>query len=227
MIIVDKIEDIIDNATIELDITSVSFDAVSKFVTCSTTNTQWIRPLKRLTIDGREGTIQSFIYNESFVILFDDELTISEGKYTIQNPFYRYGTVLEVDNELYQVRHTLDKYPLIYLHDRFTQSEDYSEDGNGNVTANLRFFFMDNYNENDWTKQDHYTNVIKPMHNLKNWFIKLLRDDPKIDNLSNADITSYVKFGTYTDNTGSINNLMSDYITAIEVRLDVQFINCC
>ena len=228
MISVDKIGQIVESMEIALEIDGDYSPDVDGNVTIPISNTAYLYPFKEVTIDGRDAKVVDMIWNTQLVLKFNDAGGLDAGTYVIANPLYTWGTIREFNNEMSQIRYTGDKYPIVYLFERFRETEYHGSNDALDREADVRLFFLSNYNPNDYTIKDHYNYVIKAMTNLKNSFIESVKRNPKIDELTTSDNTNFVMFGTYTDNNGNIEHLIGDNLTGIEMRITIPFFkDCC
>lgn len=147
-------------------------------------------------------------------------------------PFYLHGRFIAIDSELRQIQNGYAKYPLIYLAENFTSTKDFNPVNQVGETAQCSFFFMNVAKFEDWLTEDHYDNVIDQMDLLADDFISRLKSNPFIQYgaFSVEDRIRHPKWGLTLEFKGGSQNLFSDNLSGVEVRINVpvrKLINDC
>ena len=109
--ITQKVQETISKLTrtVTIDLITDLGDGIYQLDSCCT---YWLRPCKTITIDSVDYKIQSFVQNESLTVKGDILPTASS--FTITPPFYKHGTPMATNSELFQVDADIE-LPLVWL----------------------------------------------------------------------------------------------------------------
>ena len=209
--------------TVTIDIITDLGDGIYRIDTCCT---YWLRPCKTITIDSVDYRIQSFVQNESLTIKGD--VLPTAATFTITPPYYKHGTPMATNNELFHVDND-QQLPLVWLLEILTQSVFENEENPLNYSSDLRLFFLDEYDPEDDLTSDLYTDIIRPMQSMVEEFIKEVRKDGIYNDIDEYRTINWSKFGVYTTNKGSTSKILDAYLSGIEVRITLEIMkieNC-
>jgi hypothetical protein len=209
--------------TVTIDVISDLGDGIYRLDTCCT---YWLRPCKTITIDSVDYKIQSFVQNESLTIKGD--ILPTAATFTITPPFYKHGTPIATNNELFHVDND-QQLPLVWLLEILTQSVFENEENPLDYSSDLRLFFLDEYDPEDDLTSDIYTDIIRPMQSMVEEFIKEVEKDGNYNDLDEYRTINWSKFGVYTTNKGSTSKILDAYLSGIEVRITLEIMkieNC-
>ena len=209
--------------TVTIDVISDLGDGIYRLDTCCT---YWLRPCKTITIDSVEYKIQSFVQNESLTIKGD--VLPTAATFTITPPYYKHGTPMATNNELFHVDND-QQLPLVWLLEILTQSVFQNEENPLDYSSDLRLFFLDEYDPEDDLTSDIYTDIIRPMQSMVEEFIKEVEKDGNYNDLDEYRTINWSKFGVYTTNKGSTSKILDAYLSGIEVRITLEIMkieNC-
>ena len=209
--------------TVTIDIITDLGDGIYRLDTCCT---YWLRPCKTITIDSVDYRIQSFVQNESLTIKGD--VLPTAATFTITPPYYKHGTPMATNNELFHVDND-QQLPLVWLLEILTQSVFENEENPLNYSSDLRLFFLDEYDPEDDLTSDLYTDIIRPMQSMVEEFIKEVRKDGIYNDIDEYRTINWSKFGVYTTNKGSTSKILDAYLSGIEVRITLEIMkieNC-
>lgn len=161
----------------------------------------------------------------------------SDLEYDLQDPYYRHGTVIHVNQELTNAINNSDRpvvYPMIY----FPESLGTIESGHSRLsllemTASVRLIFASNYNAN-WTTDEFTQLGINPMIQLFDRLRKVIEADPFLDpnrKIRYREIHKSI-LGTYANDKGYVNNLLNDRVGGIVVEFELEVLrnfacSCC
>ena len=209
--------------TVTIDLITDNGDGTYQLDSCCT---YWLRPCKTITIDSIDYRIQSFVQNESLTIKGD--VVPGLTTFTITPPFYKHGTPMATNNELFHVDND-QQLPLVWLLEILTQSVFQNEENPLDYSSDLRLFFLDEYDPEDDLTSDLYTDIIRPMQSMVEEFIKEVRKDGNYNDVDEYRTINWSKFGVYTTNKGSTSKILDAYLSGIEVRITLEIMkieNC-
>ena len=209
--------------TVTIDTITDLGDGIYRLDTCCT---YWLRPCKTITIDSVNYKIQSFVQNESLTIKGD--VLPTAATFTITPPYYKHGTPMATNNELFHVDND-QQLPLVWLLEILTQSVFQNEENPLDYSSDLRLFFLDEYDPEDDLTSDIYTDIIRPMQSMVEEFIKEVEKDGNYNDLDEYRTINWSKFGVYTTNKGSTSKILDAYLSGIEVRITLEIMkieNC-
>jgi hypothetical protein len=148
--------------------------------------------------------------------------------FTITPPFYKHGTPMATNNELFHVDND-QQLPLVWLLEILTQSVFQNEENPLDYSSDLRLFFLDEYDPEDDLTSDLYTDIIRPMHSMVDEFIKEVKNDGNYNDVDEYMTINWSKFGVYTTNKGSTSKVLDAYLSGIEVKITLEIMkieNC-
>ncbi len=204
------------NRTVAIDEITDLGGGIYRIDTCCTF---WLRPCKTISIDGVNYKIQSFVQNESLTI--KGEVLPTATEFAIAAPFYKHGTPRAVNSELFEVDAD-QELPLIWLLEILTQTVFRAEENPLDYSADLRLFFLDEYDPEDDLTTDIYSDIVRPMQSMVEEFIKEVELDGIYQDLDQYTTTNWAKFGVYSTNTGSTSKILDAYLSGIELRINLE-----
>ena len=142
----------------------------------------------------------------------------------VPKPFFFHGTPYNTNTQLAYLDDA-SKVPMIYLMEVLTErQEGYATFG---VRTSMRLFFLDVANVEDWTNDQHYSNVIQGQRSLIARFLDTFAINKRyFTNLYSSAITNHAKFGLYVNNKGHLNSLFNDRLSGVELVIDVHAAPC-
>lgn len=220
MIVVDEIETFINGLDLSSPILSAVIGATSVL---TVENVYHARVGLNCIIDGFEFEIISVNYDANTVEVNGTPVTYILFEMPV--PFYFHGTPYATNAHISRLQDS-QKVPMIYLLE-IIREQLQVEDSSIETIADLRLFFLDVANFQDWTTDQHYSNVIRPMRNLLDAFIDQARNSPLFGELPALQVITHVKFGVYQDSKGHLNSLFNDRLSGIELNGSFPFYNKC
>lgn len=138
--------------------------------------TWWISLSDNVLIDGKNYTVEEFVINQYIKIRpIDGGLLPTVDSFDVITPNYIHGTVKMAANEIDAVNNKVDLVPFVYLFEVIREDENTDEESMIDRESDLRIFFLNTANYKDWLTEDHYTNVIYPMRQMVDLFIKKVK----------------------------------------------------
>jgi hypothetical protein len=193
-----------------------------KFYSCDL-KTYWLKPCMKVIVDGATGKVQEVSNNKWVQIQFTRAIDESTKTFNLPQASFFHGTVPMADVE---IKRACD-LPICYLYELFTQQHGTIEDVNAYIAQRLRFFFMDDYpQDNNWLTDDHYQNVIYPMQNFAFFFIENLKANvKKVDenylNFNRYDLINRVKTGVFKGTKGNEKSTFTRNLSGVELVISV------
>ncbi len=217
-----KVEDFINSLDLSGDILSSSNDGTNTDIVVSNSfNTRKDTPI---FIDGNQTTVISIDYNTNTIKV--SGVYISPSRFSINPPFYFHGTPIATNNHISQADSS-QKYPMIYLYEIF-QEVDQDVFSSIDWTADIRLFFLDRSNFEDWNTDDHYTYVINGINSLVDAFISQLRDSKMFySNEVTFTRTNHANFGNFVENQGHVSHFFDDYTSGVQVQFTLNVRKSC
>lgn len=219
---VDIIEDFIDTLDLSGVILSSSHNTLNTTIVVN--NLFHARKGMPIFVDNNETVIVDVNYDTNTIVVSGVYTLLSS--FTLNSPFYFHGTPIATNNHISQAESS-DKYPMIYLYEIF-QEVDQDLYSNLDWTSNIRLFFLDQSNFEDWTTDDHYTFVINGLNNLVDAFISQINES----NLFKQDEETYTRtnhanFGVFVENQGHTTRFFDDYLSGVQVQFTLNVRKCC
>jgi len=224
---VDYLETFLAGINFKTFVTSYSNDGTSTTITVK--EMFYARVGLNIDIDGTDYPITSVNYTTK-TIIFTGVVAIPLVA-ELQAVQYFHGTPIAVNGELNAIPLTTDKAPFLYVYEIIPEDYDHSLTANLDRIASVKMVFLDDSSQYNTTDL-HYSNVITPISNLVDKFVKdLLNDRGNTIRVlfERSRRLNHVMFGTYTDNKGHETTIFEDRLTGIELDIDIPFsrVNNC
>lgn len=222
----DLLNEVITNLNIELKINGV--ELVDGGYKCYTLNTHYLRPLEEFNVNGVTYTVESFVYNSYLIV--SGSTPIAPGTYTLNNPSFKHGKLKQTSAEILaqnQVRANKLVMPLVWMFELSPRQTPSEVNSMLESAGNVKLFFMNSADYENFTTADHFTNVIQPMSNLVDLFLKRLK---KHNRVGKAYISNRIEHAKFTNDNGESagegKNILPMRLSGIEVELSLP-INIC
>ena len=173
--------DIIDTLVQALGVTfNIKTSAVigSNFI-LTTDCTWWLSILDKVTIGGFEYEIVDFTINVSITIkpLNGGGLPIAPSTFSIPPPTYIHGTLKMTQNEIDAINNKESLVPFVWLFEVIRDRKNTDSESMIDRTTELRIFFITSADSSNWLTDDHYLNVINPLQQMVDLFIKNIENN--------------------------------------------------
>lgn len=188
-----------------------------------TCNTKWARNGKLLTaFDGFVGfnyTITNVVLNESITI--STTASIANKTISVSSPFDITGTKMATNLEWTKASISLfEKTPIIWLLDDYEEKR-YSAESSVERKVKCRIFFLDETDIVNYYTSDHKSQVIQPMIQLSEEFIRILNSKPIFKAIDVQDIKYFSRFGTESPQ-GFEKNILDANLSGLMIQIDIE-----
>jgi len=173
---VDIIETLVALLTVDFFIKTVT--PVGSNFLITTDCTWWLSIKDKITIAGKLYEVISFDINVSITVKpLDGGTPIAPSTFILPAPNYIHGTLKMAQNEVDAVNNKMALVPFVYLFEVIRDRKNTDAASMIDRTTELRIFFLNSANTKDWLTDDHYLNVIDPMQQMVDLFIKNVRNN--------------------------------------------------
>ena len=190
--------------------------------TITVDDVKWTQPYSVVTIGGNQYTVTSIV---GCVITLAGDDAIIATSFDLPDVFFFHGTVKETNITLTTKQFDTEKTPMIYLLEIFTETFNDDPESAIERTSSLRLFFLTGADFEAWEIDDFYTNSIKPMQRLCQHFVDTLNAQPRVEDITEYDITNLSRFGVYVNNKGFESSLFEDKLSGVELAITLQLRN--
>lgn len=176
-----------------------------------------------LDVDGTGYEIISVVNNEAITV---SGVLASPVIYTVPNPFYFHGTPMMTNAHINGAREQ-DKLPMVYLYE-ILRERDMRRNSSIRRESDLRLFFLDSANFDEWETDDHYSQRLLGLNNLVDAFIEQAREYQCCFYLFETEFTrvNHVKWGVWMDNAGHVRRIFDDDLTGVELTFTLPLRDC-
>lgn len=208
------ISNIIDQIISAMDTSiELEFDPITlKWNSC---DTKWARLGKMMfNSSGDEFLITAIEPNEWIVGEGNGSM---EPIMFLSNPYGLTGTKMVANIEWTKSSNNLmSKTPLIWLLEtiRFTE---FGKDQPLEFQSDLRLFFLDETNVAQYMTKDHRNNVVQPMNQLIDEFVRTINSNRKFKRILDTERITFSRFGVERDN-GVFQNVLDANLSGVELR---------
>lgn len=145
---------------------------------------------------------------------------IASSEWLTGAPFYFYGTPIEVNNRLMHQPNGQKKFPAIFLFEPFNVNENEDFMVNIGASPSISLFFLNDWSGMErWNTEDHYTHIINDMETLKREFIKKLKSNKYVLEVTSYDTTRHAKWGLFINNKGNKTPVFNEKLSGIELSI--------
>jgi hypothetical protein len=177
-------------------------------------------------------TITNIVKDTSITVTNDSAFTPTNNKIILPSLKYYHGTVINTNLELNGVQFTENCVPMVYFLEQYTETY-FTNDSLLDREANIRLFFLESGNFQDWNTDEHYTNAIYYTRQILEYFVYEILFKTKgiySDLIEDYDTTNRVNFGVYTTDRGNTNHIFDKELTGIELNITLpitkNYIDC-
>lgn len=180
----------------------------------------WVRPYTIITIDEIEFTVDNVIYGDCIEFVVTSDVAPVGDTYYIDAPFYFHGTPVMAGAELARIINSNDKTPMIYAYEVIEDEMNYDESSNSDRVSNLRLFFLDQCNYEDWDTEQHYSGAITPMMQLCDYFVNFCRNHSGIGEILLSTSRYHANFQINLNTNGHLESLFPENLSGVECEFD-------
>ena len=139
----------------------------------------------------------------------------------LSNPYGLTGTKMVANIEWTKSSNNLmSKTPLIWLLEtiRFTE---FGRNQPLEFQSDLRLFFLDETNVAQYMTKDHRNNVVQPMNQLIDEFVRTINSNRKFKRILDTERITFSRFGVERDN-GVFQNVLDANLSGVELRITLE-----
>ena len=195
----------------------------------NTNNTLYLRPLKKVLIDGVEYVVDDFQINSYITVSATDgsDTPVTVDFFDIEVPLFLFGNPKMVSAELIKrINNGNGSWPYIWLVEISNTSGTLDPAAAVTQTPSFNLFFLDSNDYENWSIQQHYDNDIYVMSNYINFVLSILksrRDVYETDSITYTT-TNHVNFGDYIVDEGMNERILNDNVTGVQLQVDLPII---
>ena len=152
----------------------------------------------------------------------------ADGLLFLAAPYFISGTRISANREwsIAEQGDLTKKTPIVWLLSDVRYFK-YGRESVYDWESDLRIFFLDETNVTDYYAKDHVENVVEPMAELANLFIKAVEKSRSFKTLETYEIINFTRFGVEETN-GYIRNILDANLSGVELRIKlVKYKNNC
>lgn len=184
--------------------------------------TYHLREKMTVIVDGKSYEVISFEKDKQITV---EGLIKQASEYQVPNPFYFHGTPIMTNTQINGAKPK--KFPMIYLYEILRERE---KRINSSIAreSDLRLFFLDTANFEDWNTDDHYSKRLVGLNCLVDIFIEKARENRCQFELYETDFTriNHVNWGVFKDNRGHETKIFDEPCTGVELSFTLPLKNC-
>lgn len=196
--------------------------------TLTTCNTLHIRKYSVVKDEANNTfTVDSVVINKSIQVTPLGNYTWSGTTLTAPTPTFLQGEWMNANSEYLEMSNqSAKKTPLIWLVRGYTEDH-FGKEFSVDFDVDPIIYFLDETPESGWLQDDHDKNAINPMYQLCERFVKELNKKIFIKEIENYSIKDVPEFGVKVGNKGSDRTIIDDYLSGVELRIDLTVFKTC
>jgi len=216
---VDIIKDLVEQIEATFTINSAIDNGNGTF-TLNTDCTYWLTIGDIVEINAIKYKVVSFIINESITIkpITTGGLPVV-STFDVIKPNYIHGTLKMAQNEVDAVLDKTMLVPFVYLFEIIRDRKNTDDESMIERETELRIFFLNSANTSDWLTEDHYENVIDPLQQMVNLFIKNIKNNKLFTDVLDYECTPLINVSEQGNQEVSVFDCN---LSGIELRLFAQ-----
>lgn len=174
---------------------------------------------------GQTVTIDTVYYTVVSVLsttLFTVQANLASPKsVTLPKPIWFMGSPYSVSKKIDEIPTPSLKTPLVWLYEIIRERRIQEPESMTDCEAEVRMFFLDEANFGAWetstNQADYYTNVINGMDRFCEYMKDKMYNSKYFGKFESYQVTSFAKFGVYTDNKGVENSILNAELSGVEL----------
>ena len=184
--------------------------------------TYHLRESMNLLVDGVSCKVLSFVKDKEVTV---EGVIKQASTYQVPNPFYYHGTPIMTNAQINGKKPK--QFPMIYLYE-ILRERDKRINSSIARESDLRLFFLDTANFEDWNTDEHYSKRLVGLNCLVDYFIDTARKNRCQFELFETDFTriNHVNWGVFKDNKGHETKLFDEQCTGVELSFTLPLKNC-
>ena len=199
--------------------------------TFTTKCTWWLSIEQTYIIQGNPYKVESFVINQSIVFVPVGHANIpTVGTFPIAAPEYIHGTLKMAQDEVDGEPDKTILCPFSYLIEIITDRKNDDEESMIERETTLRMIWLNTADFSNWLTDDHYTNVIDPMQQMVDLYIKKLKESGRFtDNIRHDDtpLINVSEQGNQSKAVFDCNLSGIETLIFAEIREDLSCLNKC
>lgn len=226
--ITDKIQEVVDSMVLDYNILSVE-ENDGKY-TLQVDKTWYLNTGIWVTIDDNKYKIESFIQDSELVLIpKEHEESPVVGDYILPNPIFYHGKTKAINVELLNEQDAYLRPPILWLWEIFDRTEPEDVESIIDSEGEVRLIFLLPWPNQSWETSDQYTNIIKPLTSVIDYFQELLYDFKGVGKLQSKNRINHVKFGNYSlaNSADTERNMFSIDLSGIEYPVNIPLTKMC
>ena len=227
---VDIVNDLVSDLEIFFEIKDSSNYGLDYLL--ETDCTWWLSIGDTVEILGIDYKIVDMVMNVSITIepANGGALPLPNTEFMIPAPTYIHGTLKMAQNEVDAITNKTLLVPFVYLFEVIRDRKNTDTESMIDRETDLRLFFLNSANTGDWLTDDHYINVINPMQQMVDLFIRLIEKNRLFtDNISYdcLPLINVSETGTQDESVFDCNLSGIELRLSAEIREDLSCENKC
>lgn len=185
-------------------------------------HTKWARIGKPIfDSNGVEFIIKDLEVDQWIIaeqVVVTDPVINLDGVCTLQKPFFITGTKLATNREWTIADNNLEnKLPLIWMLEIINETG-YGRGSTIERDIQTNLFFLDETDPSQYYTVDHRKQVVTPMGNLMEEFIKTVESDKMFATVDDYQYKTFSRFGVETD-TGVVENILDGNLSGVSLNI--------
>tara|TARA_R110000803_G_scaffold25278_3_gene60352 strand:+ start:266 stop:958 length:693 start_codon:yes stop_codon:yes gene_type:complete len=194
------------------------YDSVTTFTMIC--DTKYLRVGKKVTNEAGDEYMVTKVVEDEYIEV--TPLLVGspnlDGKIYLPPPFYISGTKMATNREwTISTSDMTSKTPLAWLLE-LIRLEKQGRGSSVNWRSDLRMFFLDETDIQNYYTKDHRDNVVEPMSRLAQLFMKVIDEDLTFESIDDYELITFSRFGVETER-GMFENILDANLSGVELRL--------
>lgn len=220
--VTDVLRDVVTNLNLKLDIYFVQI--IGFRYRLFTQNTHYLNTNKVVTLNGINYTIIAF-EQDLFIEVVDEVNVPAKGTYDLPAPFFIHGKLKPTNEELaMKFGSQYEWMPLVWMFELASRSQPAEIDSVLESEGAVSLFLMSSTNRGDFSTEDHYREVVKPMNSLADSIVKALNLYGPTGNVGLRERINHANFTTGGNSTTSEDEadvLSAGPLSGVEMSIDI------
>lgn len=214
--LVNIMKDLISLVDLEIDVLSIVGKRIYVCKTLHITITKIVKDEQ-----GNEFIVTAFENNDWIEIEpYGHGLSFTGSLVVAPSITFLHGSPSSTNNEYLNISNeTLQKTPFIWLLEPYDEDEE-DRDSVLDCSFSGRLFFMDWADESTWLNDEHNTNVIVPMENLREALKQVVEGSYSFRSTSTLRSKPRSRFGVVVSDKGSSKKIINEDLSGVEVSFN-------
>lgn len=192
-------------------------------------NTYYLTVTKIIEIDGSDYRVTAVDFNKSInVESIGTPVTITVTTFDLPAPLFFHGTIVSTEREVLATSESKpSSYPIVYLLEEISEEFENRKSMLLERKSSITLFFLTMYDpETTSLNPDLLQDILKPISNLDEQFMDVLRKEPGIEQLEGTRRRTNIPRFAITSRKGEEEKIFNENLSGVRLEITLPIKKC-